>query len=199
VYFDRTMARQYHVVDNVRGIVVDRAQERLGQEVLGHLDRVEDLVEGPTLVDKVERLLDDGLEEAGGGVEGLADTLLAKDGRSVAGQEELGVELEHFAQGDGPLARVPLGLLRVAAVGRGPDEEVAGAEDLLLGEPDPGRVVRLALVVVQVKLDTANGERRLLAVVGPVGDAVLGRKLRRQKEKKVLNKKHPRCFALHGA
>ena len=66
-------------------------------------------------------------------------------------EEELCVKLHHFLQGLRPLHRVTLDLLRVAAVGRGPDEEISGADSLLLGNPDPGGVVSLALVVVQVE------------------------------------------------
>lgn len=37
--------------------------------------------------------------------------------RAVAGEEEVGLQAAHLAQGRGPLDRVPLRLLRVAAVG----------------------------------------------------------------------------------
>src|SRR6202453_1319155 len=69
------------------------------------------------------------------------------DRKAVAGEEEFGVELQHAAQGGRPLPRVALHLLRIAGVGRGPDEEVPAAQDPAVGLPGDGVVVGLALLV----------------------------------------------------
>ena len=90
----------------------------------------------------------------------------------MAGQEHLGAERGHLAEADRPLAGVALHLLRVAAVGAGPDEEVAGAEHLAARVPHPGGVVGLALVVVELPRLAADGQRVVVAV-DLVGLAVL--------------------------
>src|SRR3989304_227102 len=66
------------------------------------------------------------------------------EGGAVAGEEVEGAQRRHRLQGAGPVQGVALHLVRVAGVGGGPDERVAGAEDAAAGAPDPGLVVRLA-------------------------------------------------------
>ena len=53
--------------------------------------------------------------------------------QAVPRQHQLRVELRHLAQRRRPLARIALRLLGVAGVGRGPDEQVAAAEDPCAG------------------------------------------------------------------
>ena len=78
---------------------------------------VEHLVEAGPGVHEVEGLVDEGVEEIGGVGERLADALGAHDGEAVAREQDLGLEADHLAQGDGPLAGVALHLLGVAGVG----------------------------------------------------------------------------------
>ena len=95
-------------------------------------------------------------------------------GKPWPGQEELGVQLEHAAQGGRPLPGVALHLLGIAGVGRGPDEEVAAAQHPAVGLPGHGVVVGLALLVAQREAAAAHRELERV-VVGPVRVAVLGR------------------------
>ena len=75
-----------------------------------------------------------------------------------------GQRLDARGQRGRPVADVALHLLRVAGVGRGPNEEIAGAQHLRVGEPPPGVVVGLALGVTQVEVESADGERQRVAV-----------------------------------
>jgi hypothetical protein len=68
----------------------------------------------------------------------------------VSGQQHLRAQRRHLAKRDRPLGGVPLHLLRVAGVGRGPDEQVTAAEHLAVGEPRPGVVVGLAARCMQL-------------------------------------------------
>ena len=72
--------------------------------------------------------------------------------------------------------RVALHLLRVAAVRRRPDEQVARAQDAPRRHPHPGVVVGLAAGVVQLEALTTDVEIAARPV-GLVGVAVLGRPL----------------------
>ncbi len=142
------------------------------------------LVEAGAAVHQVEGLADERLEQARGVVERLADPFLADDRVAVPGEKDLGsaagpvVEGQHAPERVGPLQRVALDLLRVAGVGRGPDEQVPAAEHAALGEPCPGVVVGLAAGVVELAGDPADLEVEMVAV-GAVRVAVLGRPLER--------------------
>ena len=103
------------------------------------------------LVHHPDRLGVQVLEQRGGVGERGADAVGADDRQAVAGQQDLGVERGHRPQRAGPLDRVALHLLRVAAVRRRPDEQVAGAEHLAVGRPDPDVVVGLAAGVVAAR------------------------------------------------
>ena len=86
------------------------------------------------------------------------------DGQSVGGQQQLGAQRGHAPQGERPLAGVALHLLGVAGVGEHPDEQVAGADRPVLGDPGPGVVVGLAPAVVQLEAEAADVEPHLVAV-----------------------------------
>ncbi len=90
------------------------------------------------------------------------------------GADALRADRCHLAQGQCPFAGVALDLLRIARVGRAPDEEVAAAQDLAPGNPGPGVVVGFAARVAQFKALAANLQRQMLAE-GFVGVAVLSR------------------------
>src|SRR5262249_61901433 len=115
-----------------------------------------------------EGLLGERLEELGRLVERLPDAGGTLDREAVAGEQELRAELRHPAQRGRPIARVALDLLGIAGVGRGPDEEVAGAADATRRQPDPGMVVGLAAAVVQLDPLAADLER-VARDVGLVG------------------------------
>ena len=108
--------------------------------------------------------------------QGLADAVGADDREPVARQEHLGVDVGHRAQRLGPVLGVALHLLRVAAVRRRPDEQVARAQDAPRRHPHPGVVVGLAAGVVQLEALTTDVEIAARPV-GLVGVAVLGRPL----------------------
>ncbi len=105
----------------------------------------------------------------------VRDARGAEHGEAVTGNHQLGAEGSHLAQGDRPLARIALHLLRVAGVGRGPDEEIAGGEDLALGDPRPDGVLGLAAGVVKLEGQIARGEGqpiveldvRVAVLIGP--------------------------------
>lgn len=70
---------------------------------------------------------------------------------AVATEHQLGAEGGQPAQGGGPVDGVALHLLRVAGVGGDAEEQVAGAEDPLFGEPADHVVVGLAAVVGELE------------------------------------------------
>ena len=74
----------------------------------------------------------------------------------MGGQEELHVPLEHGAHGPGPLQGIALHLLRIAAVGEVPDEEVPGADGLVFRDVGPGVVVRFPLGVDQLEVQVPD-------------------------------------------
>ncbi len=92
----------------------------------------------------------------------------------MTGQEDFGSQLDHLAQSRGPLAREALDLLRVAAVGGRPNEQIATTEHAMFGDPRPGVVVRLALGVVELELDPAYLKVKPISV-SAVRIAVVGR------------------------
>ena len=74
----------------------------------------------------------------------------------------------HLLQPARPVDGVTLDLVRVAGVGRAPDERVAGAEHAVRRAPDPRLVVSLAPAVVQLEDRPADRGRDAL-IVGGVG------------------------------
>ena len=104
------------VHDELR-LVVDRAEIGPGLQSLGGADGVDGVVEAAAGVHDRQRLVDERIEEVRRVGQRLADPVGAEDREPVSGQEELGVEREHAAQGVRPLARVALHLLGVAGVG----------------------------------------------------------------------------------
>jgi hypothetical protein len=85
------------------------------------------------------------------------------DGEAVAGEEPLGVEPGHRLQRGGPILGVALHLLRIAAVRRLPDDQVAGEEQLAARHPHPQRVVGLALRGREDDVDVAQPLRQPFA------------------------------------
>ena len=157
------------------GLVVDRAEVRLGEQLGRRGDRVHDVVEARALVHHPERLDVQVLEQRGGVGERGADAVGADDRQAVARAAAPRRRARPSSRSArGPLDRVALHLLRVAAVRRRPDEEVAGAEHLAVGRPHPGVVVGLAAGVVQLEALAADVEVEPVAV-RLVGVAVLGR------------------------
>ena len=92
----------------------------------------------------------------------------------MTGQEDFGPERDHLPKRCGPLAREALDLLGIPAVGRRPYEQVAAAEDPMLGNPGPRVVVGLALGVMQLKIDPTHIEFESICICA-VGIPVVGR------------------------
>src|SRR3569833_4591917 len=76
----------------------------------------------------------------------------------MAGTKRGGLLGRHLAQALGALPGEALDLLRVAVVGHGPDEEIAGAYDAARGRPAPGVDVGIALAVVQFEHLAADSD-----------------------------------------
>ena len=105
------------VADHELGLVVDRPQVRLVEQGLRCTHRVDDLVETGARVHHAQRVVVQGLEELGGVLERLADSIDTEDGEAVSGEQRLGAEPGHRPQRDRPVLGVPLHLLGVPAVG----------------------------------------------------------------------------------
>ncbi|MDP4502604.1 hypothetical protein Q9G87_11570 [Nonomuraea sp. G32] len=108
------------------------------------------------VVEAGQCLVDEGLQVAGGVLQGRAYAIGAGDGDAVAAEHQLGVERGHPAEGGGPLDGVALHLLRVAGVRGDAEKQVAREEDPLLGEPADHMVVCLAPVVGEFKAETTG-------------------------------------------
>ena len=145
-------------VDDEFRVVVGGAQVGLVEQVRGHLDLVQDAVERAALVHQRQRLALDRLQQLGRVVQRPRDAVRAEDREAVAGQHRLRAQRCHLAQRGGPLADPALRLLRVARVGHGPDEQVAGAEHAALRHPGPDRVLGLAARVVQLERQLADAQ-----------------------------------------
>ena len=94
---------------------------------------------------RAPHLVDDDAQVARRLGEHHAHRVAALHGEAVAGEEPLGVERGHGLERLRPLLGIALHLLRVAAVRRLPDDQVAGEEVAALRHPDPEGVVGLAL------------------------------------------------------
>ena len=103
--------------DDELGLVVDGPEIRTFEQVFRRANRVHDVVEARAIVHECEGLLEQRLEQLRGVEERALHPVGADDGQPVARQEHLGVEGGHRSHCDGPVGRVPLHLLRVAAVG----------------------------------------------------------------------------------
>ena len=79
-------------------------------------------------------------------------------------QEELGALCGHLPHGGRPFHRIALHLLRVARVGKTPDEEVTRADRLVFRDPGPRVVVGLALGVLQLDVEPADGKIQLVRI-----------------------------------
>ena len=112
------------------GLVVHGPQIGLLRQRGGRADLLDDVVDGLARVQALERLAHQRLEVARGIDERLAHARRAGDRQPVPGQQQLGPERGHRAQRRRPFDRVALHLLRIARVGRRPDEQVAGAQGL---------------------------------------------------------------------
>ena len=111
------------------GLVVDGVQVRALEEARGRAHGVHDVVEAGAVVHQRERLLHERLQQLGALGERLVHAGAAHDRQAVTGKQHVGLQRVHLAERGRPVARVALHLLRVAAVGRRPDEHVAGEED----------------------------------------------------------------------
>ena len=107
-------------------------------------------------------------------IENLPDFDRAEHRIAVPGHQNVCAELRHRTQRLGPFARVALRLLRIARIGRRPDDQVAGEENFLRGEVDPTMIVGLTARVMAFKLMLARGNVQLMIEVG-VGIDILGR------------------------
>ena len=134
---------------------------------------MDDLVEARSLVHQGHGLVVQRLEQLRRLVQGQGHAVAPHDGDAVSWEEHLGSQRGHLPEGGRPIARVALHLLRVAGVGRGPDEEVATAQHLALGCPGPRVVVGLASRMVQLERGAADVEAEPVAI-GLVRVAVLG-------------------------
>src|SRR5208282_6363642 len=67
-----------------------------------------------------------------------------------------GAKPRHHAQRLGPLARIALRFLRIAGVGRSPNDQISGAQQLALGDVHPAMVVGLAARMMAFELVIAR-------------------------------------------
>ena len=158
------------IADDVVGLVVDRLEiGAIGQVGGGRTSRQDRVERGPG-VHQRERLALERLEPLRGVAERLAHARGADDRHAVAGDQELGPSAPHRAQRRRPLGGVALDLLRVAGVGRDPDEEIAGEEDAPLGPPHPGgsSVSPRAWCSSSVTPPASRGQRLIVDDVGVV-------------------------------
>src|SRR5208337_4474103 len=65
----------------------------------------------------------------------------------------------------GPFARVALRLLRIARVGRRPDDQISGAQQLAPGEKHPAMIVGFAARMMAFKLVVARNYIQLIIEV----------------------------------
>ena len=137
------------VADDELGLVIDRPQVRPGFQVGGRPHGVDGVVQAAAAVHHLERLIDERFKQRGGVGEGLPDPVGADDGQAVPWQQVLGSQPGHPPQRARPFPRVALYLLRIAGVRRRPDEQVAAAQHLPVGQPGHRVIVGLALLVPQ--------------------------------------------------
>src|SRR5271156_2996437 len=80
----------------------------------------------------------------------------------------------HHPQRLGPFARITLRLLRIARVGRRPDDQIAGEQYLALRHIDPAMVIGLAACMMAFELVVAGNYIELTIEVG-IRIYILGR------------------------
>src|SRR5688572_15552819 len=146
-------------------MIVGRPQVGAGGQLGIGTDGVRDVLGPLAGVQALAHCIHEHAEIARGVREHLPHRRLALHHEPVSGKEPLGPELRHHLQRVGPVLGVALHLLRVPAVGRLPDDEIAGEEVAVLGHPDPERVVGLAACRVQLQSRVAHRNRVLLAHV----------------------------------
>jgi hypothetical protein len=116
--------------------------------------------------------------------------------RARAGEEPLGVAAGHRVERVGPLLGIALHLLRVPAVRRLPDDEIAGEEAAALGHPEPEGVVGLALRRGVLQRHVAEPLRQALAHEQRRRIEALGKHRLRQRELPLVDARVP---AVHEA
>src|SRR4029079_8065750 len=72
--------------------------------------------------------------------------------------------LRHRAQTLRAVPGIALYLLRIAVIGHGPDEEIAGTQHAALGTPYPSVIVGLAAAMAKLKTDTPDRDTQPLVV-----------------------------------
>src|SRR5271156_4773194 len=80
--------------------------------------------------------------------------------------ENFRAQPRHHAQRLGPFARIALRLLRIARIGRRPDDQISGAQHLALRNIDPAMVVGLAARMMAFVLVVARNYVQLTIEVG---------------------------------
>ncbi len=164
-----------------RGLVVHRLQVRTIGESRRRLHLGHNARERHAGIHPRERLAHEELQPLRGVLERGAHAVGAEDRHAVAGHEHLRVARGHRAQRHRPLGGVALDLLRVARVGRHPEEKIAAEEHPARRPPDPRVVVRLAARVRQLETHLAHVET-LRSIVGRLRVVVLRRPRRRNGE-----------------
>ncbi len=144
-------------------MIVRRAQVRPRREIGVRLDGVEDVFRRLAVVHPTPHLVDEHAEIARRLRQHGANGGGAVDDEPVARKEPLGVVTRHRFQRVGPVLGVPLHLLRVPAVRRLPDDQVAGEQVPSLRHPDPERVVGLAARRRVLERDVAETLRQPIA------------------------------------
>ena len=139
-------------------LVIDRLQIGFGLERRRRVHAVEDFVERFACVEALQRLVHQRLQVRRSIQQRRLYPRRPGYGQPVARQQQLGVKRRHGAQRRRPFHRVALHFLRIARVGRRPDEQVASAQRLRLGQEHPGVIVGLALGMMQLEARAADRE-----------------------------------------
>ena len=162
------------VPDEELGVVVDRPEVWLLQELFGERDLVQHGVERRPRVHQREHLPFQGFEQLRGVSQRRPDALRPEDRPAVARDQQLGAQRCHLPEPGGPLSNPALHLLGIAGVGNSPDEEVARGEELPLRHPRPGRILGLPARMAQLEGELALPQRQL-SDVGNVRIAIVSR------------------------
>ena len=173
------------------GMVVGRPQVGPGGQLGIGLHGVEDGLGRLAAVHALQHLGDDAAQVARGVGEHLLHGLAALHHEAVAGEEPLRAEARHLLQRIGPVDGVALHLLRIAAVRRVPDDEVAGEELTPLGNPHPAVVVGLAAGGVQRERELSRTQHQRLAEGQRRPVEALGKERRRQAELALVDARIP--------
>src|SRR5271167_4604896 len=79
----------------------------------------------------------------------------------MAGYQYFSAQPRHHAQCLGPFARIALRFLRIARVGRRPDDQISSAQQLALRDKHPAMVVGLAARMMAFELVVARNNIQL--------------------------------------